>query len=198
MQYEEIEVKFLIDDLDAMRQRLLAMGATLKTPRTYEENIRLDTPEADLAQQGRLLRLRRDQRQILTYKEPLPQEDPQFKVRQEYEVEVSDLAQTQALFGRLGFVPVSRYEKYRETFQYREAEIVLDEVPVGLFMEIEGPRETIRTIAEALHLDFSTRLLSSYHEIFAAVCATYQLPLQDMTFAAVRPQTIDLHRCNLT
>ena len=33
MPYEEIEVKFLIDDLPTMRQRVLAMGATLKTPR---------------------------------------------------------------------------------------------------------------------------------------------------------------------
>src|SRR5207244_4459751 len=38
MRHEEIEVKFLIADLPAMRQRLMALGATLKTPRTYEDN----------------------------------------------------------------------------------------------------------------------------------------------------------------
>ena len=51
MRYEEIEVKFIVDDLPAMRQRVLAMGAQLKTPRLYEENIRFDTPEQRLARQ---------------------------------------------------------------------------------------------------------------------------------------------------
>ena len=32
MRHEEIEVKFLIEDLVAMRQRLVALGATLTTP----------------------------------------------------------------------------------------------------------------------------------------------------------------------
>jgi adenylate cyclase class 2 len=54
MRHEEIEVKFLIDDLAAMRQRLLALGARLKTPRTYEDNWLFDTPDAQLTRQGRL------------------------------------------------------------------------------------------------------------------------------------------------
>lgn len=197
MQHEEIEIKFVINDLEAMRHQLLALGATLKTPRTYEKNICLDTPENRLAQQGRLLRLRHDRRQVITYKEPLPQQDPHFKVRQEHEVDVSDLAQAQAILERLGFVPASRYEKYRETFTYQDAEIVLDEVPVGLFMEIEGPRPTIRAIVTRLGMDFSARLLSSYHEIFEAVCTIYQLDARDITFAAFQSVTIDLRRCNL-
>jgi len=41
-------VKFLIEDLVAMRQRLVARGATLTTPRTYEENLLFDTPDAQL------------------------------------------------------------------------------------------------------------------------------------------------------
>ena len=45
MSHEEIEVKFLLDDLTAMRQRLLSMGATLATPRTYEDNLCFDTPD---------------------------------------------------------------------------------------------------------------------------------------------------------
>ena len=39
MNHEEIEVKFIIDDLQAMRQHIVTLGATLKTPRTYEDNI---------------------------------------------------------------------------------------------------------------------------------------------------------------
>ena len=115
-QNEEIEVKFILNDLAVMRQRVVDLGATLKTPRTYENNITYDTAEGRLRQGGRLLRLRRDRRNVLTYKEPLPHEDADFKVRQEFEVEVSDFAQAQSIVERLGFAASMRYEKYRETF----------------------------------------------------------------------------------
>jgi len=197
MRHEETEVKFLIDDLPAMRQRLLALGATLATPRTYEENLLFDTPDEQLTRQGRVLRLRRDQRNRITYKELPAQHDPDFKVRHEFEVEVSDFTQAYTILEKLGFAPALRYEKYRETFSYQGAEIVLDEVPFGIFMEIEAPREVIRSIATALGLDFTARLVAGYAEIFAAVCTTYKLAVTDMTFETFRSLDIDVRTCNL-
>jgi adenylate cyclase class 2 len=197
MRHEEIEVKFLLEDLPAMRQRLVALGAALTTPRTYEENLLFDTPDAQFRRQGRLLRLRRDQRNRITYKEPSAHNDLDFKIMQEYEVEVSDFAQTHAILTKLGFGLSLRFEKYRETFTYQEAEIVLDEVPFGTFMEIEGPQEVIRAIVTALGLDFATRLVSSYVDIFDAVCTTYRLPATDITFEAFRSLDIDLRTCQL-
>jgi adenylate cyclase class 2 len=195
---EEIEVKFLIDDLAAMRQRLLAMGAIPEVSRTYENNIRFDTPAQDLLRQECLLRLRYDQRYVLTYKAPAPTDDPDFKVRHEYEVEVSDGSQMHAILEKLGFVPVWRYEKYRETFLYQETEILLDETPCGAFLEIEGDRDAIRMIATALGLDFTARITASYAEIFAAVCAAYNLQCSDMTFDNFRTLHIDVRTCRLS
>src|SRR5499426_312227 len=103
MRHEEIEVKFLIEDLVAMRQRLVALGATLTTPRTYEENLLFDTPDAQLRHQGRLLRLRHDRRNRITYKEPPTHDNVDFKIMQEYEVEVSDFDQAHAILTKLGF-----------------------------------------------------------------------------------------------
>jgi adenylate cyclase, class 2 len=197
MRHEEIEVKFLIEDLMAMRQRLVALGATLSTPRTYEENLLFDTPDAQFRRQGRLLRLRRDQRNRLTYKEPPAQHNADFKIMQEYEIAVSDFGQAHAMLTKLGFAVALRFEKYRETFTYQGAEVVLDEVPFGVFMEIEGPQEAIRAIVTALGLDFNARLVSSYVDIFDAVCATYKLPVTDITFEAFRSCTIDLRACQL-
>jgi adenylate cyclase, class 2 len=197
MRHEEIEVKFLIEDLSAMRQRLMDLGARLKTPRTFEENCLFDTPDEQLTRQGRLLRLRRDRRNIITYKEPPAHQDADFKVLQEYEIEVSDFAQAHTILEKLGFAPALRYEKYRETFTYQGAEVVLDEVPFGNFMEIEAPREVIRSLATALGLDFAARLISGYAEIFAAVRSTYNLAVTDMTFAAFQSLAIDLRACHL-
>src|SRR5215510_3289328 len=115
MRPEEIEVKFLIEDLAAMRQRLVALGATCTIPRTYEENLLFDTVDAQLRRRGCLLRLRRDRRNLITYKEPPAHNDPDFKIMHEYEVEVSDFAQVQTILEKLGFTPSMRMEKYRET-----------------------------------------------------------------------------------
>jgi adenylate cyclase class 2 len=197
MRHEEIEVKFLIEDLSAIRQRLVALGATLKTPRTFEENWLFDTPDEQLTRQSRLLRLRRDRRNLITYKEPPTHQDADFKVQQEYEIEVSDFAQAHTILEKLGFAPVLRYEKYRETFTYQGAEVVLDEVPFGTFLDIEAPRDVIRRIAPALGLKFDARLVASYAEIFDAVRHTYNLAVTDMTFAALQSLTIDLHACHL-
>ena len=195
---EEIEVKFVLDDLADMRQRVVELGATLKAPRTYENNITYDTDDGRLQQSGRLLRLRRDRRNVLTYKEPMAREDAEFKVRKEFETEVSDFAQAQSIVERLGFAPSMRYEKYRETFSYHGAEILLDELPVGIFREIEARREEIRSITAALGLDFGTRLRGSYGDILQAVCNAYHLPLCDLTFENFGHLAVDLHACHLT
>lgn len=198
MSHEEIEVKFIVEDLPATRQRVLAIGARLKTPRTYENNLLFDTPDQRLHQQNRLLRLRSDQRHLLTCKEPPVSKDIDYKVLNEYEVEVSDPARMHTILQRLGFICVMRYEKYRETFSYQDAEILLDETPVGAFMEIEGTRTVIRDIATRLGLDFGTRLTSGYQDIFAAVCAAYELQLTDMTFDNFQTLRIDVRTCHLT
>jgi adenylate cyclase class 2 len=198
MSYEEIEVKFIVDDVPTLRQRLIGLKANLQRPRTYEDNWCFDTPDQRLQRADQLLRLRRDHRILLTYKEPPPTADAAFKVRQEYEIEVNDFEQARALVEKLGFSPSLRYEKYRETFRYGEAEILLDETPLGAFVEIEGTREAIDAITRQLELADANRITASYGDIFEAVRTTYQLPFSDMTFDNFRGLTIDLHACQFT
>ena len=45
---------------------------------------------------------------------------------------------------------VFRYQKYRESYHWRDVEIVVDETPIGTFLEIEGPVSTIHEAARAL------------------------------------------------
>ena len=197
MSYEEIEVKFIVNDVATMRQRIVELDAYLHHPRIYEDNWCFDTPDQRLQQKDRLLRLRRDDRVLLTYKEPSPIADTAFKVRQEYEIEVSDFEQARALVEKLGFAPSLRYEKYRETFRYDGAEILLDETPVGTFLELEGPREAIDAIAKRLGLDDASRITASYGDIFDAVRSAYNLTFSDMTFENFRGLSIDLRACQL-
>ena len=52
----ELEVKFFVPDLVAMRQKLLTLGAVIKKPRIYERNVRYDTPDEALRGRRELLR----------------------------------------------------------------------------------------------------------------------------------------------
>ena len=41
----EVEVKFLLAEPTAVRERILQVGARLTKPRVYERNVRFDTPD---------------------------------------------------------------------------------------------------------------------------------------------------------
>jgi hypothetical protein len=64
-------------------------------------------------------------------------------------------------------------------------------------MEIEGAQDAIRAMVTTLGLDFDTRLVSSYVDIFDTVCTTYKLPVTDITFEAFRSLAIDIRACRL-
>lgn len=189
----EVEVKFLVDDLDALRRRLAAVGAEPGAPRVHERNVRYDTPDEALRRRSQLLRLRQDARARLTFK-GLAAEDAasEAKIREEIELEIGDFDQMGKILERLGFQPVQTYEKYRETFHWREVEIVLDEMPFGQFVELEGAEAGIKAAAAALGLDWSKRLLTNYLELMEQCRRTYNLPFADLTFANFERRPVDL------
>jgi adenylate cyclase class 2 len=179
----EIEVKFLLADAGAFRQRLLAAGADLHRERIYERNIRFDSPWNGLALQGKLLRLRQDTSAQLTYKgEPESPVDSDARVREELEVTVSSFEVMSAILERVGFEEKEIYEKYRETFTLGEVEIVLDELPFGNFVELEGPETAIRQAASDLDLDWNRRILTNYLQLMAQLKSHFNLPFDDLTF----------------
>lgn len=192
----EIEVKFLVQDLAVVRDRLLKLGARQHKPRIHERNLRFDNPWDGLREQGKLLRLRQDDKARLTYKgEPSVSVDSEARVREELEVEVGDFPTMQALLQRIGFEAKQEYEKYRETFIFGRVEVVLDEMPFGDFVELEGPDAAIRTTAESLGLDWSTRILADYLTIMARLQEQFGLDFDDVTFenfAKVNVSALDL------
>ncbi|MCA9938660.1 MAG: class IV adenylate cyclase [Anaerolineales bacterium] len=180
----EVEVKFLLRDLPAFRARLIDAGIHPHRPRIYEHNIRFDNPWDGLARHGRLLRLRQDSRARLTYKGIPPQAiSSEAKIREELEIEISDLPTTSLILQRLGFFPRQIYEKYRETFISHGVEIVLDEMPFGNFVELEGEEAALKPLAADLGLDWEKRILENYLVIMLRLQTEYNLPFDDLTFA---------------
>jgi adenylate cyclase, class 2 len=192
----ETEVKFLVSDLENLRRRLREAGAALEHERTHEYNVCYDNSARELARRNELLRLRRDRSIRLTFK-GAPQTDraTQALVRPELETAVVGFEQMDAILGALGFRPVQVYEKYRQIFLLEGVEVMLDELPFGDFVELEGPEPAIRQVAARLDLDWQRRIVDNYLQLMAGLKALHDLPFDDLTFenfAAVSARANDL------
>ncbi|MBN1312374.1 MAG: class IV adenylate cyclase [Anaerolineae bacterium] len=194
--YQEIEVKFVLDDPAAMRNRLLRLGAA-SYGRRFENNLRLDDVERSLAERHIVLRLRESEGADgvsiqLTVKSPAASSDASLSFRNEFELEIGDGAAMLAALEVLGYKPYWRYEKRRETFVLGDVEAVIDELPFGWFMEIEGSPEGIQALAKKLCLDMADGITSSYARIFEYVCQTLNLDPGDLTFDAFKNIDVDI------
>ncbi|MFN2147721.1 MAG: class IV adenylate cyclase [Anaerolineales bacterium] len=176
----EIEAKFQLPTHYSIRRRIIESGGHPLTGRFLERNTRLDTPDGRLAADQILLRLRQGQQDTLTVKKGTAT----YEARYEYEIEIDDYPTTLELLGVLGYQKTVVYEKYREVFNLRDLSLMLDEVPFGFFIEIEGPDlETIQHLAEELGLEWSRRVRRSYVAIFERLRNELGFEFEDATFS---------------
>ncbi len=182
---QEIEAKFMVRSRQAVQARLEALGAELAAPRVLEINLRFDTPAFELSAERKVLRLRHDSRAVMTFKGPARLGE-EVSIRQEIEFEVSDFAAARRLLEALGYRVVVMYEKYRATYHLRGAVVVLDEMPYGDFVEIEGAGAVeIQTLAAELGLRWEARSALSYLALFEQLRAARGLPPSDLSFEAL-------------
>ncbi len=186
--HREIEVKFPLTNPEGMRQALLALGA-VSQGRHYELNIRLDDVGRSLSLHERVLRVRQidtaqGRRQTLTLKEPRSGAGEKVRIQREIEVGIDDADALLAVLDVLGYRPYWRYEKRREIFAWRTVQAMLDEMPYGWFLEIEGSMEGIRALASSLDLKLEEAIPYGYGRIHQHVCQALGLGEIDLTFAA--------------
>jgi adenylate cyclase class 2 len=140
----EIEVKYKVDDLTALRQRLLELQATPEGIR-HDADSYFNASYRDFAKTDEALRIRQiGAKNFLTYKGP--RIDAQTKTRREIEVPFEEgpaiAEQLRELLMELGFRPVAIVQKSRESFSLTrnsfELAVTLDDVQrVGTFAELE-------------------------------------------------------------
>ncbi len=183
---QEIEAKFMVRDRQAVERKLEALGARLESPRVHETNLRFDIGVGELAAGRRVLRLRQDASAYMTYKGP-SQTGQEVSVRQEIEFEVGDFAAARRLLEALGYRVVVMYEKFRTTYHLRHLVVVVDEMPYGDFVEIEGrSAREIHAAANQIGLRWETRSALSYLALFEQVRLAHNLPESDLSFNAVQ------------
>ena len=145
----EIEKKYRLTkkQREEVVGRLPAIGAK-RIGEEFEVNTLYAGDTIDLKRS--VLRLRRvGDRGILTYKERFPTRSD-VKQQREDETLVENPDAMEAILDGIGFAPIVIYEKRRETWRLGDAEIVVDELPFGLYMEIEGAEHEILDIEKRL------------------------------------------------
>lgn len=179
---QETEVKFYVSNLDTIAQRLRELEAPLIQPRVLETNLRFDLPDGSLRAEKRVLRLRRDTESKLTYKGPGQNRNGVID-REEIEFVVEDFDQARKFLEALGYQKSMMYEKYRTTYEMDHTSIMLDELPYGDFVEIEGEaEEKIQTLAKKLGLHWNAAINNSYTGLFDNLRNVLQLSFQDLSF----------------
>lgn len=153
-------------------------------PRGLERNTVYDTPERELLESGRLLRLRSARGSyVLTVKGPVASGE-RHKLRDEFEIESPDSEALRGILTTLGYRPVWRYEKYRTAF-HREGDdggVLLDETPIGDFIELEGTRDWIDRTAAELGYTLEQYILKSYGTLYREYATDHPEAGPEMTF----------------
>jgi adenylate cyclase, class 2 len=181
----EREVKLQFDSADDARRRILAsaVGASPLRGRRLQEDRLLDTDDQHLFKRRSALRVRSENgRSLLTFKGPV--QPGALKVREEHETVVADGEVLLTILRELGWAVWFRYEKYREEFAAGDVVIAIDETPIGVFVEIEGPEEGIHRIAALLGRSADDYVTSSYRALYVDHCRKRGADPGDMLFDA--------------
>jgi len=165
----ESEIKLRVSDAESARQAVRRLGGRLERARHFEDNLLFDDAQGSLRVSDRLLRIRRydDAAGVLTFKGPRAVVDG-IKSRAEIETALPDPDALESLLRALGYRSIFRYQKFRETYRWQDVEIVVDETPVGVFLEVEGEVEAVHRAAAALGYGPSDYVAESYAAIFVA------------------------------
>jgi predicted adenylyl cyclase CyaB len=154
----EVELKSLVPDLAAARERLVRAGATLAYAGRLEDR-RYDTPDRQLAARDHVLRLRvyrgagdAAPRALLDFKGPT-QYDGGYKVREELSVGATDPDTLALLLDRLGYAVTREIDREIEQYEIRDAVVRFERYPrMDVLVEVEGTPAAIEAAIADLGL----------------------------------------------
>ena len=164
----ETEIKLPVVNVGAMRRLLRRLGWRVSVSRHLEHNLVFDRADESLLRAGCLLRVRSaGKRCLLTVKRPMPASSP-HKVREEFEIETTDTNSMIRILNALDYRVAWRYEKYRTQFNQPGAKgkILLDETPIGNYLELEGRSTWIDATAIRLGFGADDYITASYRALF--------------------------------
>jgi adenylate cyclase class 2 len=173
--FHETEIKLPVSGLRPVRDRLKSLGFRVVEPRHFESNRVFDFADLRLRKARCLLRLRMEGTRCLVTFKGTPLDSRAYKVRREIETRVADGRRMEGILAALGLEEKFRYDKYRTTLARQpgkagalRAVVELDETPIGVFLELEGPARWIDAVACELGYSRMDYITESYGALFFA------------------------------
>jgi adenylate cyclase class 2 len=183
----ETEIKLRVGNPADVRRLLARLDFTVSKRRMLEVNLVFDTPSGALRNSRKLLRLRvAGGVHTLTFKGPPVA--GRHKSREEVECEVANAAAMRRILEGLGFCVVFRYEKYRTEFvgEDHSGVVMLDQTPIGDFLELEGSPSWIDRTARKLGFSTTDYITASYGRLYLEYCAESGVEPGNMVFTTRR------------
>ena len=187
----EIEKKYRLTPAErrAIETRLQELGYKAK-PVEFEENMIYRGGNLEFGR--RAMRIRRvNGEAILTFKERIPTKSS-IKHQKENETHVSDPESAHEILLALGFAPGLIYEKRRTRWQVGKAELVIDELPFGLFMEIEASERDIKRVEKLIDAGKLPAVTETYPSLTAKLGKKNRKGIIEARFGKARRQISDV------
>lgn len=167
---DEIEAKFYPVDKEAFRKNLLQIGAECIQPETRMRRV-IYNKEENPALRGTYLRVRDEGNTTRISVKVTAEIGGNISDQKEVDVETADFDKAKLLIDAIGCVATKYQENLRETWRFRNSEIVIDTWP-GLkpYTEIESPTEQeLREVAALLSLEWAEKCIGSTDDLYAQV-----------------------------
>lgn len=202
-QETEVKIRWAGTAQEALAH-IKSCGYGVREPRALQVDQLFDRGEnrdhGELRREGCALRLRQTlspsdrsplQLAIVTYKGPADNGrwNTKYKTREEIEFDVSNAEAYVTVLSRLGYWPAFRYEKFRTAFAQtgEPGVITLDETPIGVFLELEGPEYWIDSTANRLGFAFQDYVTASYAALYMIYRESNPAAPGDMVFSSQWP-----------
>lgn len=163
---EEIEAKFFIINKETIRSSLSALGAQKTKDEFLMKRYVYDNP---LAPKGDWIRIRQESdRVVLTFKS---KKSHAIDGMLETEVTVSDFEKRAYILSQTGLHVVAYQENYREVWNWRDVEIVVDTWPwLPPYIEIEGPnKSSVEQAAQDLGFVMEEAYFGTAYDLYASI-----------------------------
>mgnify|MGYP004594589945 FL=1 len=161
----EKQVKYKINNFDYISKRLIEIEAIF-IGGFMEKTIRYDNDDLKCSNNGIFIRTKSGMKNVLTLKEiPTDSSKTSFE-RITTEIEVDNINKIGYILEKIGLTKKFIMEKYRLFFKYDNVDILIDELPFGIYLEIKGEDNEINRVTKILNIDETDLIKMTYWDIY--------------------------------
>lgn len=161
----EVQVKIRINDFQNTKKFLMDKGCVFLGG-WKEKIIRFDTKNEELKEKWKFLRVKIGNENVVTLKENRNYENNKFFEMSNSKFQIDDVESLCYVLKAIGFNNTYVMEKYRLLWMYKDVEFYIDELPFGVFLEINSENKNINKIIKLLKINDGQLIKVTYWEIY--------------------------------